>query len=205
MAIVAKKGDYHPPAILTDLLSIQNITIVGNRNSSRNSIYCPEQEWDKSFCKFQLTPLILPSELSREKEASMKFQQSHKSAMVAFYLNLRNNNTCCARRRRIVAGRTGCEWTETSGWRTRHPLVCQFAADLRPVNISDRVISDFLCICTNNLWTLWKIALFEDLYRLPLFNPPFWHHVKEASVEQERCNLCWRRVNNKWWQLLCEK
>ena len=44
---------------------------------------------NKSFCKFQLTPLILPSELRREKEASIKFQQSHKSAMVAFYLNLR--------------------------------------------------------------------------------------------------------------------
>ena len=45
----------------------------------------------------------------------------------------------------------------------------------------------FLCICTNNLWTLWKIALFEDLYRLHLFNPPFVHHVIEASVEQDSC------------------
>ena len=89
MAIVAKTGDYHPPAILADPLSIQNITIIGSRNSSKISIYCPEQEWDNSFCKFQLTPLILPSELRKEKEASMKFQQSHKSAMVTFHLNLR--------------------------------------------------------------------------------------------------------------------
>ena len=58
MEIVAKTGDYHPPAILTDPFSIQNINIVG----SRNSIHCAEQEWDKSFCNFQLTPLILPSE-----------------------------------------------------------------------------------------------------------------------------------------------
>ena len=84
-----KQAIITPPAILADPLSIQNITIIGSRKSSRNSIYCPEQEWDKSFCKFQLTPLILQSELRREKEASMKFQQSHKSAMLAFHLNLR--------------------------------------------------------------------------------------------------------------------
>ena len=41
MAIVAKTGDCHPPAIFTDPFSTQNINIVG----SRNCIHCAEQEF----------------------------------------------------------------------------------------------------------------------------------------------------------------